>query len=175
MIFFFFPRNFRMWHQIRRHRKKLGWGYETFWSFLKLINGASTNGSIQTSTGLFSKETMNFACASRSLFPIWKQESWPELNGERSGGWWGSLDGMLSHQCLAGGNSYLCSIGEDSFVLSGNVQVLLGIFCWGTDSFAAEEAQDASAAAGKDFWCVELQRPSRWNPSETQHRNKSHW
>lgn len=34
---------------------------------------------------------------------------------------------------------------------SGTVQVLLGLFCGGTDSFAAEEAKDASAAAGKDF------------------------
>lgn len=54
-------------------------------------------------------------------------------------------------------------------------QVLLGFFCGGTNSFAAEEAENASAAAGKDFWHVELQRPSRWNPSETQHRNKSYW
>lgn len=175
-MFNFLSRNFLMWwHQIRRHHKKSGWGYETFWSFPKLTNGASTNGSIQTSTGLFLKETMNSACASRSLFPSWKQESWPELNGEQSGDWWGSLDGMLCYWCSVRGNSHFCSNGEDSVMVSDTIQVLLCVFCRGTDSFASEEAKDASAAAGKDFWCVELQRPSRRNPSETQHRNKSHW
>lgn len=34
---------------------------------------------------------------------------------------------------------------------SETIQVLLCIFCGGADSSTAEEAKDASAAAGKDF------------------------
>lgn len=129
------------------------------------------------SPGLSLKETMNSACASRSRFPTWKQESWPELNGEQSGGWWGSLagNGVLLNTVWIQSEETRCSSGEDGVVFLDTVQVLLSIFCGGTNSSAAEEAKDAAAAAGKDFWRVKLQRPSGRNPSETQHRNESHW
>lgn len=54
------------------------------------------------------------------------------------------------------------------------IQVFVCVLCWGTDSAATEETEDAPVAAGQNFWCVKLQRPPGRNPPETEHRNKSH-
>lgn len=60
-------------------------------------------------------------------------------------------------------------------MLCSLIQVLVSILCRGADSTETEEAEDAPAAAKKAVWRVELQRPSRWNPPATHHRNQSHW